>query len=105
MQLKNQSSRREDPPHPELHLPPKSSGRLFDYRKDDEGLSAIAAGHIIDPVLRRLVKHPSKRMRSFQRTFKTLLRDLNVGEKVHDAIARHSSPSASRKNYDGWRYK
>jgi integrase len=101
VQLKNQSSRREVPLHPELHLPPKSSGRLFDYRQDDEGLSATAAGHIINPVLRRLVKHPNKSIRSFRRTFKTLLRDLNVGEEVHDAITGHSSPSASRKNYGG----
>ena len=70
VQLKNQSSKREDPPHLELHLPPKSSGRLFDYRKDDEGLSAIAAGHIINPVPRRLVKHPNNSIRSFRRTFK-----------------------------------
>ena len=101
VQLKNQSSRREVPLHPELYLPPKSSGRLFDYRKDEEGLSATAAGHIINPVIRKLVKHRNKSIRSFRRTFKTLLRDLNVGEEVHDAITGHSSPSASRKNYGG----
>jgi len=101
VQVKNQSSIREVPMHPSLKLPPKSSGRLFNYRKDDEGLSSTAVGHIINPVIRKLVLHPNKSIRSFRRTFKTLLRDLSVGEEVHDAITGHTIPSASRKNYGG----
>ena len=101
VQVKNQSSIREIPIHPSLKLPPKSSGRLFNYRKDDEGLSSTAVGHIINPVIRKLVLHPNKSIRSFRRTFKTLLRDLSVGEEVHDAITGHTIPSASRKNYGG----
>ena len=30
-----------------------------------------------------------------------MLRDLSVGEEVHDAITGHTIPSASRKNYGG----
>ena len=101
VQVKNQSSIREVPIHTSLKLPPKSSGRLFNYRKDDEGLSSTAVGHIINPVIRKLVLHPNKSIRSFRRTFKTLLRDLSVGEEVHDAITGHTIPSASRKNYGG----
>ena len=37
VQVKNQSSRREVPLHPALDLPIKSSGRLFNYTKDDVG--------------------------------------------------------------------
>ena len=101
VRVKNQSSRREVPLHPELYLPPKASGRLFNYRKDDEGLSATAAGHILNPVISDLVKHQNKSIRSFRRTFKMLLRDLSVGEEVHDSITGHTIPSASRKNYGG----
>ena len=101
VQVKNQSSRREVPLHPALTLPPKTSGRLFQYRKDDEGLSSTAAGHLINPVIRKLVVNSNKSIRSFRRTFKTLLRDLSVGEEVHDAITGHTIPSASRKNYGG----
>ena len=101
VQVKNQSSRREVPLHPDLYLPPKLYGRLFDYRKDDEGLSATAAGRIINPIISRLVQHPNKSIRSFRKTFKTLLRDLSVGEEVHDAITGHTAPSASRRNYGG----
>ena len=101
VRVKNQSSRREVPLHPELYLPPKASGRLFNYRKDDEGLSATAAGHILNPVISDLVKHQNKSIRSFRRTFKMLLRDLSVGEEVHDAITGHTISSASRKNYGG----
>ena len=101
VQVKNQFSIREVPIHTSLKLPPKSSGRLFNYRKDDEGLSSTAVGHIINPVIRKLVLHPNKSIRSFRRTFKTLLRDLSVGEEVHDAITGHTIPSASRKNYGG----
>jgi len=101
VQVKNQSSRREVPLHPALDLPIKSSGRLFNYTKDDVGLSSAAAGHLINPVLRALVMHQNKSIRSFRRTFKTMLRDLSVGEEVHDAITGHTIPSASRKNYGG----
>ena len=101
VQVKNQSSRREVPLHPALDLPIKSSGRLFNYSKDDVGLSSTAAGHFINPVIRKLVTHQNKSIRSFRRTFKTLLRDLSVGEEVHDAITGHTIPSASRKNYGG----
>ena len=101
VQVKNQSSRREVPLHPALDLPIKSSGRLFNYTKDDVGLSSTAAGHLINPVIRALVVHQNKSIRSFRRTFKTMLRDLSVGEEVHDAITGHTIPSASRKNYGG----
>ena len=101
VQVKNQSSRREVPLHPNLNLPPKSFGRLFDYRKDDQGLSATASGRIINPIIRELLQHPNKSIRSFRRTFKTLLRDLSVSEEVHDAITGHTISSASRKNYGG----
>jgi len=101
VQVKNQSSRREVPLHPDLWLPSKGTGRLFEYKKNDEGLSSTDASHTINPIIGKLVPHPNKSIRSFRRTFKTLLRDLSVGEEVHDAITGHTIPSASRKNYGG----
>lgn len=84
-----------------IRLSPKSSGPHFDYRKDEEGQSTTAARHIINPIIRRLVQHPNRSIWNFRIAFKTLLRNLNVGEEIHDANTGHSSPSASKKNYGG----
>tara|TARA_B100000767_G_scaffold62503_1_gene58471 strand:+ start:19338 stop:20996 length:1659 start_codon:yes stop_codon:yes gene_type:complete len=101
VQVKNQSSKRDVPIHPELWLPQSGVGRLFDYKVNDEGLSSTDVSHKINPIIGKLIPHPNKSIRSFRRTFKTLLRDLSVGEEVHDAITGHTIPSASRKNYGG----
>jgi len=102
VRVKNAGSKRFVPIHPDLGLPERSTGRLFDYDKDEDGLSSTEIGHQILPVLHSIVPHPNKSIRSFRKTFKRMCRDVGVGEEVHDSITGHSqSASASRKNYGG----
>ena len=102
VRVKNSGSKRLVPIHPDLQLPEPSTGRLFDYEKNEDGLSATEIGHQILPVLRSIVPHPNKSIRSFRKTFKRMCRDAGVGEEVHDAITGHrQTAGASRANYGG----
>ena len=102
VRVKNAGSKRPVPIHPDLQLPERSAGRLFDYEKDEDGLSSTEIGHQILPVLHRIVPHPNKSIRSFRKTFKVMCRDAGVGEEVHDAITGHrQTAGASRANYGG----
>ena len=102
VRVKNAGSKRLVPIHPDLQLPEPSTGRLFDYEKNEDGLSATEIGHQILPTLHSIVPHPNKSIRSFRKTFKRMCRDVGVGEEVHDAITGHAqTKSASRANYGG----
>jgi len=102
VRVKNAGSKRDVPIHPKLWLPEQAKGRLFDYRKDDDGRCSTSIGHVINPVLDKLVPHPNKSIKSLRRTFKGAMRDLGVGEEVHDAITGHNQTiNASRKSYGG----
>lgn len=90
------------PLHPELVLPEKSSCRLFDYTKDNDGRCSTDIGYQINPILEQLVPHPNKSLRSFRGAFKVMMRDAGVEEEVHDSITGHNEDgSSSRKNYGG----
>jgi integrase len=102
VRVKNAGSKRFVPIHPDLQLPERSTGRLFDYEKNEDGLSATEIGHQILPILHDIVPHPNKNIRSFRKTFKRMCRDKGVEEEVHDAITGHrQTASASRANYGG----
>jgi len=102
VRVKNLSSKRQVPLHPDLVLPEKSTGRLFDYVKDDVGRCSTDINYVVNPTLHELIPHPYKSVRSFRRTFKVMMRDLGVNEEVHDAITGHGeNKTASRSNYGG----
>ena len=102
VRVKNRGSARLIPIHPDVELPPKAIGRLFDYEKDADGRCGTDIGHKVNHVLNRIVSHPRKSTRSFRKTFKQMMRDVGVEEEVHDFITGHSQgSSASRKNYGG----
>ena len=102
VRVKNAGSKRDVPLHPDLVLPQKASGRLFNYNKDEDGRCSVAIGHKINPILEELVPHPNKSLRSFRKTFKIMLRDVGVGDEVHDHITGHNQTTSSgRKNYGG----
>jgi integrase len=102
VRVKNAGSKRVVPIHPDLQLPELSTGRLFDYEKNEDGLTGTDIGHQILPSLHGIVPHPNKSIRSFRKTFKVMMRDAGIGEEVHDAITGHAqTTSASRANYGG----
>lgn len=102
VRIKNRGSARLIPLHPDLKLPSKATGRLFDYDKDQDGRCGTDIGHKLNHVLEGLVSHPFKSVRSFRKTFKKMMRGVGVEEEVHDFITGHRQGiSASRKNYGG----
>ena len=102
VRVKNKGSKRDVPLHPDLVLPKKGAGRLFDYNKDEDGSCSTDIAHKINPILEQLVPHPNKSLRSFRKTFKIMMRDAGVGEEVHDASqAIGRATSSGRKNYGG----
>jgi integrase len=98
---KNVGSKRIIPLHPDLVLPPKGTGRLFDYKIYEGHSCAIKAGNAINPTLNELVPHPRKSAHSFRSSLKILLRDADVSKEVNDYYTGHSSGDAAGKSYGG----
>ena len=97
---KNVGSKRIIPLHPDLELPTKGTGRLFNYTIYDHSC-AIKAGNAINPILNALVPHPRKTAHSFRSSLKILLRDADVSKEVNDYYTEHSSGDAAGKSYGG----
>lgn len=98
---KNVGSKRIIPLHPDLVLPTKGTGRLFNYKIYEGHSCAIKAGNAINPTLNELVPHPRKSAHSFRSSLKILLRDADVSKEVNDYYTGHSSGDASGKSYGG----
>lgn len=102
VRVKNRASARDVPLHPDVRLPQRAVGRLFDYRQDEDGRCGTEIGHQLNPVLQSIVPHPYKSMRSFRQSFKQIMRRAKVSEEVHDFLIGHrQGDSASRRNYGG----
>lgn len=99
--VKNEGSARHVPLHPNLLLPQKGEGRLFDYTIDDNGLCSSSIGHIINPALNSLIPHKRKSTHSFRRTLKVMLRDAGVSKEVNDIYTGHGSGDIAGSAYGG----
>ncbi|MDB9991390.1 hypothetical protein OAD94_02665 [Amylibacter sp.] len=99
--VKNKGSIRIIPLHPDLELPPKGTGRLFDYKLNEDGLSSHDAGRAINPTLQKLVPHPQKMAHSFRGTLKEFLRDAGVSKEISDFYTGHSSGDVAGISYGG----
>ena len=99
--VKNIGSARYIPLHPDLALPPRGEGRLFNYTKDDNGLCSSSIGHIINPILNRLVPHKRKSTHSLRGTLKVMLRDAGVSKEINDIYTGHGSGDVSGTAYGG----
>ena len=99
--VKNKGSMRIIPLHPDLVLPPKGTGRLFDYKMNEDGLASHDAGRAINPTLQKLVPHPQKMAHSFRGTLKELLRDAGVSKEISDFYTGHSSGDVAGTSYGG----
>ena len=99
--IKNQGSSRHVPLHPKLILPPKGTGRLFDYTVDDNGLCSSSAGHVINPTLDKLAPHKRKSAHSFRRTLKVMLRDAGVSREINNIYTGHGEGDVAGKSYGG----
>ena len=99
--VKNTGSSRFIPIHPDLKLPLKVKGRLFDYTVDENGLCSSSAGDKINPALNKLVPHIRKSAHSFRRTLKKMLRDVGVSKEINDEITGHGSGDVAGDVYGG----
>ena len=99
--IKNEGSSRHVPLHPDLILPLKGAGRLFDYSVDDNGLCSSSAGHIINPVLDKLAPHKRKSAHSFRRTLKVMLRDAGVSREINNIYTGHGEGDVAGRSYGG----
>jgi len=99
--VKNTGSSRHIPIHPDLKLPVKGKGRLFDYTVDENGLCSSSAGDKINPALNKLVPHIRKSAHSFRRTLKKMLRDVGVSKEINDEITGHGSGDVASDVYGG----
>ena len=99
--VKNTGSSRHIPIHPDLKLPPKGTGRLFDYTVDENGLCSSSTGDKINPELNKLVPHIRKSAHSFRRTLKKMLRDVGVSKEINDEIIGHGSGDVAGDVYRG----
>jgi integrase len=99
--VKNTGSSRFIPIHPDLKLPLKGKGRLFDYTVDENGLCSSSAGDKINPALNKLVPHIRKSAHSFRRTLKKMLRDVGVSKEINDEITGHGSGDVAGDVYGG----
>ena len=101
VKTKNEGSIRQVPLHPDLVLPPKGHGRLFNYRIGPDGLASTSAGMAINPIISSIVSHPLKRAHSFRRTLKILLRDAGVSKEVNDFYTGHGAGDVAGTVYSG----
>ena len=99
--VKNEGSYRQVPFHPDVILPAKGTGRLFDYTIDTNGLASSSAGNAINPTLKKLIPHKSKSAHSFRRTLKIMLRDADMSKEVNDFYTGHGAGDSAGKNYGG----
>jgi len=101
VEVKNIGSARYIPLHPDLMLPPKGEGRLFNYTIDDNGLCSSSIGHIINPILNQFAPHKRKLAHSFRGTLKVMLRDAGVSKEINDIYTGHGSGDVSGTAYGG----
>ncbi|WP_139792968.1 DUF6538 domain-containing protein [Pseudophaeobacter leonis] len=74
-----------------LTLPPRGSGRLFDYTLDADGKASNRASRVLGEFIKKVPnKHKSQVLHSLRGTLKDLLRDAGVSKETNDFITGHS---------------
>ena len=100
VQVKNEGSKRLIPIHNDIVLPPKGTGRLFDYYVRDKSASN-SAGDAIMPIFNQICPHPRKKMHSLRSNFKALCTEAGIPIDVHDYLTGHGSGSVGQDTYGG----
>jgi len=76
-----------------LALPPRGTGRLFNYALDADGKASRRASRILGPLIRNVTDNPRIVAHSLRGTLKDLLRNANVSKEINDFITGHSGVS------------
>ena len=100
VQVKNEGSKRLIPIHNDIVLPPKGTGRLFDYYVHNNSASN-SAGDIIMPIFNQICPHPRKKMHSLRSNFKALCTEASIPKEVHDYLTGHGAGDVGQDIYGG----
>ena len=100
VQVKNEGSKRLIPIHNDIVLPPKGTGRLFDYYVHNNSASN-SAGDIIMPIFNQICPHPRKKMHSLRSNFKALCTEASIPKEVHDYLTGHGAGNVGQDIYGG----
>lgn len=84
-----------------LKMPERTTGRLFDYRLDNDGKAENAASRALMKVIRQVTKDKMKVAHSLRGTLKDLLRDADISKEVNDFITGHSQGDEAGKYGSG----
>ncbi len=98
---KNQGSKRRIPLHPNIKLPPKGNGRIFDYAIDGYGKATTAAGRAVNPKLKELIVHDRKTFHSFRSSFIIKLTKVGTPPNINKMITGHGVGDVNTDVYGG----
>lgn len=98
---KNQGSKRLIPLHPNIKLPPKGNGRIFDYAIDGYGKATTAAGRAVNPKLKELIVHDRKTFHSFRSSFIIKLTKVKTPHNINKMITGHGVGDVNTDVYGG----
>lgn len=74
-----------------LSLPPRGTGRLFDYTLDADGKASNRASRVLGEIIKKVPnRHEKQVLHSLRGTLKDLLRDAGVSKESNDFITGHS---------------
>ena len=100
VQVKNKGSKRLIPIHNDIVLPPKGTGRLFNYNVRDKSASS-SANAVLRPIFNQICPHPRKVAHSLRSNFKTLCTEASIPKDVHDYLTGHGSGDVGQDIYGG----
>ena len=99
--VKNQGSKRRIPLHPDLKLPAKGNGRIFDYAIDGYGKATTTAGRAVNPKLKELIAHDRKTFHSFRSSFIIKLSKVETPPNINKMITGHGVGDVNTDVYGG----
>ena len=98
---KNLGSKRRIPLHPNLKLPPRGNGRIFDYAIDGYGKATTSAGRAVNPKLKELIAHDRKTFHSFRSSFIIKLTKVGTPTNINKMITGHGVGDVNTDVYGG----
>ncbi len=88
--LNNTGSKRLIPIHPDLKLPVRKDGRIFNYKIDSYGKSTTSAGRSVNSILASVVEDSfRKSFHSFRSTFINKMKEAEVSQEIRELITGH----------------
>ncbi len=99
--IKNEGSKRRIPIHPNLKLPPRGVGRIFDYAVDGYGKASTSAGRAVNPTLRELIGQERKTFHSFRSSFIIKLTKVGTPKQINKLITGHGAGDVNTDVYSG----